>query len=58
MFLFCVHNKFWIVGYEICNMKKIIVYGAGISGLGVAEVLKKHGEEVIIYTDEWAALKI
>lgn len=40
------------MGYEICNMKKIIVYGAGISGLGVAEVLKKHGEEVIIYTDE------
>lgn len=32
-------------------MKKVIVYGAGISGQGAAEILKKHGEDVFIYTD-------
>lgn len=30
---------------------KVLVYGAGISGKGVAEVLQKAGNEVVIYTD-------
>jgi len=30
---------------------KVLVYGAGISGKGVAEVLEKAGNEVAIYTD-------
>ena len=33
-------------------MKKAIVYGAGISGQGVAEVLEHQGWEVKIYTDD------
>ena len=28
-----------------------IVYGAGISGRGAAEVLAKHGEQVFLYND-------
>lgn len=31
---------------------KVMVYGAGISGQGVTDVLKKLNNEVIIYTDE------
>ncbi len=30
---------------------KVLVYGAGISGQGVAEVLQKDGNDVLIYTD-------
>ncbi len=33
-------------------MKKAIVYGAGISGKGAAEVLERQGWEVKIYTDD------
>lgn len=33
-------------------MKKAIVYGAGISGQGVADVLEHQGWEVKIYTDD------
>lgn len=33
-------------------MKKVIVYGAGISGQGAAEVLAKQGAEVNVYTDD------
>lgn len=32
--------------------KYIFVYGAGISGQGVAQVLAKHGEAVILYNDQ------
>lgn len=31
--------------------KKIFVYGAGISGIGVSEVLSDRGEQVILYND-------
>ncbi|MDO4935332.1 MAG: UDP-N-acetylmuramoyl-L-alanine--D-glutamate ligase [Phascolarctobacterium sp.] len=34
------------------EMKKVIVYGAGISGQGVADVLEHQGWEVKIYTDD------
>lgn len=30
---------------------KVLVYGAGISGQGVAEVLQKDGNDVLMYTD-------
>ena len=32
--------------------KYIFVYGAGISGQGVAEVLARHGKKIILYNDE------
>ena len=32
--------------------KYVFVYGAGISGCGVAEVLAKNGEKVILFNDE------
>ena len=32
--------------------KYIFVYGAGISGQGVAEVLSRHGKKIILYNDE------
>ena len=31
--------------------KSVIVYGAGISGRGAAEVLAKHGQKVFLYND-------
>ena len=31
--------------------KSVIVYGAGISGRGAAEVLAKHGKQVFLYND-------
>lgn len=31
--------------------KAVIVYGTGISGLGAAEVLAKHGKQVFLYND-------
>lgn len=36
--------------------KKIFVYGAGISGIGVSEVLSDRGEQVILYNDSEKAL--
>ncbi|MEG0830777.1 MAG: UDP-N-acetylmuramoyl-L-alanine--D-glutamate ligase [Acidaminococcaceae bacterium] len=36
--------------------KYILVYGAGISGCGVAEVLANHGERVVLYNDEPKAI--
>lgn len=32
--------------------KYIFVYGAGISGQGIAEVLARHGKKIILYNDE------
>ena len=34
------------------DKKKIFVYGAGISGQGVAEVLAQKGSAVILYNDD------
>ncbi len=36
----------------VAEKKYIFVYGAGISGQGVAEVLARHGKKVILYNDE------
>jgi len=36
----------------LTEKKYIFVYGAGISGQGVAEVLARHGKKVILYNDE------
>jgi UDP-N-acetylmuramoylalanine--D-glutamate ligase len=36
----------------VTEKKYIFVYGAGISGQGVAEVLAKRGKKVILYNDE------
>lgn len=33
------------------EQKAVIVYGTGISGLGAAEVLAKHGKQVFLYND-------
>ena len=35
---------------------KVIVYGAGISGRGAAEVLAKQHEQVFIYNDSSCTL--
>lgn len=34
------------------DKKKIFVYGAGISGQGVSEVLARKGSAVILYNDD------
>ena len=31
--------------------KSVIVYGAGVSGRGAAEVLARHGKQVFLYND-------
>ena len=36
--------------------KYVFVYGAGISGCGVAEVLTKNGQRVLLYNDSEKAL--
>jgi UDP-N-acetylmuramoylalanine--D-glutamate ligase len=36
----------------VVENKYVFVYGAGISGCGVAEVLAKNGEKVILFNDE------
>ncbi len=36
----------------MANKDAILVYGAGVSGLGAAEVLAKAGNKVILYNDE------
>ena len=29
--------------------KKVLVFGSGISGIGAAELLEKHGAQVVLY---------
>ncbi|MBR4846687.1 MAG: UDP-N-acetylmuramoyl-L-alanine--D-glutamate ligase, partial [Phascolarctobacterium sp.] len=36
---------------NVTETKSVIVYGAGISGRGAAEVLAKHGKQVFLYND-------
>ncbi|MBR5797201.1 MAG: UDP-N-acetylmuramoyl-L-alanine--D-glutamate ligase, partial [Phascolarctobacterium sp.] len=36
---------------NLTETKSVIVYGAGISGRGAAEVLAKHGKQVFLYND-------
>ena len=35
----------------MADTKSVIVYGAGVSGRGAAEVLAKHGQQVFLYND-------
>ena len=35
----------------MADTKSVIVYGAGGSGRGAAEVLAKHGQQVFLYND-------
>lgn len=39
-------------GIIMDDKKKIFVYGAGISGQGVSEVLARKGSAVILYNDD------
>ena len=37
--------------FKMPQEKYVFVYGAGISGCGVAEVLTKNGQKVLLYND-------
>ena len=40
-----------MTGVENEKDRAVIVYGAGISGRGAAEVLARHGQQVFLYND-------